>query len=208
MPLVESGLIRFVPPRDFSACTAVTSGDARGDSISGPKKIIMKLHVNWGHASATQLKRVLVDSDGGTSHLANYVDDVLGNCDVCTAFDKAPHVPIAGTSAVLMFNEKAQVDLLFLGDPIVAHAMHVISKNSLLRPVQSKNPQEVWGVFCGGRLCTFGPPKCIQMDEGGERQNAICTDFCAERRIKLQFIRSWRSSLVIETSQWACARNL
>ena len=65
MPLVESGLIRFAPPREFSACTAVTLGDAQGDGISDLKKIIMKLHANWGHASATRLIRVLVDSDVG-----------------------------------------------------------------------------------------------------------------------------------------------
>ena len=82
LPLVESGLLRFVPPKDSSACTAVTSGDARDDSISDPKKLTMRLHVNWGHASATQLRRVLVDSDGGMSHLVSQVEDVFGNCDV------------------------------------------------------------------------------------------------------------------------------
>ena len=29
-----------------------------------PKKIIMKLHANWGHASAQQLNRVVADADG------------------------------------------------------------------------------------------------------------------------------------------------
>ena len=81
LPIVESGLIRFSPPREFSACTAVTLGDAQGDGISDPKKISMKLHANWGHASATQLRRELVDSGGGVPHLA----------------DKAPHFLIAAT---------------------------------------------------------------------------------------------------------------
>ena len=134
LPFTESGLIRFAPPREFSACTAVTLGDAQDDNISDPKKIIMKLHANWGHASATQLKRVLVDSDGGMSHLVNQVDQVLETCDVCRAFDKAPHIPIAGTTTVSAFNEKVQVDLLFLGDLIVAHAMDVFPKYSLLHP--------------------------------------------------------------------------
>ena len=67
--------------RAFVLSAAVTLGDARGDIISDPKKIIMKLHVSWRHASATQLaghlvaghgvlvdrtpheRRVLVDSD-------------------------------------------------------------------------------------------------------------------------------------------------
>ena len=33
----------------------------------------MKLHVNWGHASAHQLKRAPVYSDGENVHLANYI---------------------------------------------------------------------------------------------------------------------------------------
>ena len=85
-PLVVCGFIRFVPPRDVSAGSAATLGDARDDSISDPEKVKMKLHVNWGHASATQLGRVLADSGGGMSHLATDVDAVLGNCDVCRAF--------------------------------------------------------------------------------------------------------------------------
>ena len=46
LPLVEGGLLCFVPPKDYSACTAATLGDARGDCISDPKKIIMKLHIS------------------------------------------------------------------------------------------------------------------------------------------------------------------
>ena len=117
----------------------------------------------------------------------NQVDQVLETCDVCRAFDKAPHIPIDGTTTVSAFNEKVQVGLLFLGALIVAHAMDVFPKYSALQPAQSKNPQEVWGVFCAGWLGAFGPPKCIQMDEGGEWKNEIRTDFRTERRIKLQF---------------------
>ena len=128
----------------------MTLGDAREDSLSDPKKIITRLRVYWGHASATQLKRVSVDSEGGSSHYVTHDAEGLGNCDVRRAFDKAPHVPNAGTCAVSMFCEKVRVDLLFLGDLIVLHAMDMFSEYSLLLPVHSKNPQEVWDVSCGG----------------------------------------------------------
>ena len=68
----EDGLFRFAPPENFSACTAVTLGDARDDSVSGHRKIITKLHVNWGHASARQLKRVLVNYHSANYHSENY----------------------------------------------------------------------------------------------------------------------------------------
>ena len=69
------------------------------------------------------------------SRLVAHVDGVLGNCEVCRAFDKAPHLPVAGTSSVSCFNERIQVDLLFSGDIIAVHAMDAFSKYSLLHPV-------------------------------------------------------------------------
>ena len=50
LPLKESGLLRFPTPRKFVACTAVTLRDAQDEGVEGPKKIIMKLRANWGHA--------------------------------------------------------------------------------------------------------------------------------------------------------------
>ena len=64
-PFSEGGLFRFEPPRLFPACTAATLRGARVESAPDPGKVIMKLHVNWGHASARTLKRALADLDGG-----------------------------------------------------------------------------------------------------------------------------------------------
>ena len=69
--------------------------------LSDPDKIKTQLPVNRGHASAQQSKRAAVDSVEDNMHLATYVDEVLEQCEVCRALNKAPHVPIAGT----LFNE-------------------------------------------------------------------------------------------------------
>ena len=103
------------------------------------------------------------------------------------AFEKAPRIPIAGNSSVSTFNEKLQVDLLFSDDLIVLHIMDVYSKYSILTPVRPKNPLEVWDAFVTCWIGIFGPPRAIQMDEGGEWKNEARTDFCADRRIKLFF---------------------
>ena len=76
--------------------------------------------------------RVLVDAGGDNMHVGNYVDGVLGRCEVRRAVGKAPHVPIAGTSTVSISNEKLQAGLLFPGGPIASHATDVTSKYSLL----------------------------------------------------------------------------
>ena len=76
--------------------------------------------------------------------------------EVCRDFDRARHVPIAGTSGVSMSNDKPQVALLSLDDTIALSAMGVFSKYSLVVPARTKNCQEAWGVFSGPRIFIFG----------------------------------------------------
>ena len=54
-----------------------------------------------------------MDAEEDNLSLLRHVEEVVNQCDVCKAFDKAPRAPIAGTSTVAMFNEKLQVDLIF-----------------------------------------------------------------------------------------------
>ena len=88
----------------------------------------MKVHVNWGRGSALQIKRVSADSARDNLHPLRRVDEVLEHRDVRAAFDRAPHVPIAGTPSVSAPNGKLQVDLLFLGDIVALRVMDVSSK--------------------------------------------------------------------------------
>ena len=140
----EDGPYQFEPRHAFSDCKAGTPEDSMDGCLSDPEKTVAKLHVNWGHASARQLERVLVDPDEGTMRPITRVDAASEHCGVRRAFDKAPHAPAAGASAVAMFNEKLQVVLPFLADIIAAHVMEVSSKYLLLMPVRTKNPPEVW----------------------------------------------------------------
>ena len=62
----EDCLYELDPRSTSTACVAVALGDALDPSAPGPKKVVMKLHVNRGHAFAHQSNRVLVVADGDT----------------------------------------------------------------------------------------------------------------------------------------------
>ena len=79
----------------------------------------MKLHVNRGRASGHRSRRM---------DLANSVDEMPGQREVCSDIDRAPQIPIAGTSVASPFGEEKYVDLLFLGDAAARHATAVFSK--------------------------------------------------------------------------------
>ena len=76
-PPTSPSALSFQTPQLFSACKAVTLRDAGNAEISDPNKVIMKLHINWGHASATQIKRAPVDAEGEPQSLLQYVDEVV-----------------------------------------------------------------------------------------------------------------------------------
>ena len=133
----------------------------------------MKMHVNWAHASAQQVARVLVDSDGNSMYLFTRVDEVSQQREVRRAFDEAPKAPSAGASAVAMANEMLQVDFPFPDDIIALQAMDIFHKNSLLKPVRTQNPQEVRDACRSSRIGSFASLMSIQMDEGGEWRNGL-----------------------------------
>ena len=147
----------------------------------------MELHVNWGHASAQQLKQEFMDLDGNNAHLLTRVDGVLAQREVRQAFGKAPQIPVAEASTAAAFNKKLQVDVLPWGDVIASHVMDVFPKYSLLIPSRTKIPREVWGDFCNSWIGVVGPPVSIQMDEYEECENELRTDLRSDRRIKLLF---------------------
>ena len=162
-------------------------GDVTDSCLPYPEKVTIKLHANWGHASAQQVRRVLVDSVGEPIGLLGFVAEVLQHCDVRRAFGEAPHLPVAGTSPVSPFNEKPQLVLLFLDDAIALDALDISYEFSLLIPVRSEKPLEAWDAFCSSRIAISGRPKCMRMDAGDEWGNEIWVDSWAERRIRPQF---------------------
>ena len=102
-PKSPDGGLRFPhTAAGLSSFKAVALGDALDPSESDPEKLTMKRHLNWGNASAHQLKRTLAG-----------VGEVLRKREVRRAFDKAPRSPAAGTSSVSSFNEKLRAGLLF-----------------------------------------------------------------------------------------------
>ena len=66
---------------------------------AGAKNIVLKLHVNRRHASATELEQILVNAGGEDEGLPACADEAFNQCAVCQAFEKAPNLPVAGTSS-------------------------------------------------------------------------------------------------------------
>ena len=62
--------------------------------------IAKKSRVNRGNTPASQLKCILKDADGVGVAAPKVAGSVVEECDICAAFDEAPHLPVAGSLLV------------------------------------------------------------------------------------------------------------
>ena len=140
---------------------------------------------------------------GGAPCLVNFAAESLGQREICGACDKAPRIPIAGTSTASAPKAKLQVDLLFLDDTIASRATDVFAEFSLFTPAHSKNAHEVWRFSCSSPSAIFGAPKCIQMDAGGEKNTKFGRIFDLSAvlpsgfRERVRALGSWKGEMVL-----------
>ena len=120
-----------------------------------------------GNASASQLKRIMVDA--GNVRYASIQVSTVG-------------APFASA-----FTVRAQVDSLCLGEILTAHVLGPLSENSLLALVPLKHPSGVWVASAASWVTDFGGLRCLSMDARGKWASEAWEDSCAERTIRLQF---------------------
>ena len=110
----------------------------------GGRRTGRESHLDWRRASASQLTRILVDAESVSNTALKVAGDEVVQCEVRQVFDVAPHLPIAGTSVVSVFNEKVQVVPDCSDDFIALRANGHCSEYPLLARISSKRPPEVW----------------------------------------------------------------
>ena len=65
----QDGLYQPELPTSFPACKEAELGGALDPGVSDQEKIVMKLRVVWGHASAQHMKLNPSDADGDNQRL-------------------------------------------------------------------------------------------------------------------------------------------
>ena len=104
--------------------------DALNADPRDARSIVRELHSNWGHASAQQLRRILVDAHRASEPAPDVTGEAVTQCDMRQASDKAPRLLAAGATLVSATDENAQDGLPPLGNVIALRAMDLYSKQS------------------------------------------------------------------------------
>ena len=131
------------------------------------KTQILKIHKQFGHASAYNMKKIIKDAGFMDSEIDALVDEVIKECSSCSAYSKPPPKPIVGFTRSDEFNGCVAMDLHQL-EPNVwyIHFIDEFSRYSAAFVIRKKSISAL--VFLRCWISVFGPPSKIFSDNGGE----------------------------------------
>lgn len=80
-------------------------------SSATKQRILLKLHKQFGHASADRLQRLLKSSGNNDTDCQNILQKIVSECEVCQRYRKTSPKPAVGLPLASQYNETVAVDL-------------------------------------------------------------------------------------------------
>lgn len=109
------------------------------------KKQIIKLHKQFGHASAHNLKKLMANAGMMDNQTDKLIDNVVGECDTCIKYKKPAARPVVGLSKANDFNQTVSMDLHSLDQNLwYMHVIDEFTRFAMHRSFETKTPQSVY----------------------------------------------------------------
>lgn len=133
------------------------------------KQMIIKLHRQFGHASAEKINKLLNDAGIKEPDILKLVEQVCDDCNLCAKFRKTPSRPAVSLPMATEFNETVAVDLHKLDDSaLLLHMIDLFTRYSAGSIIKSKASPVFVDNFLKSWMSKFGSPKRLFSDNGGE----------------------------------------
>ena len=149
-----------------------------GSSAKDVKKIALKLHRRFAHARSERIIKLL-ENAGKTDKALKFELKTLDNsCDFCLKHRRSAPRPVVSLPLANEFNELVSMDLKLIKGVWVLHCIDYLTRFSTAHPLRTKTAQEVIEKFLLIWISTFGSPKKVLSDNGGEFTGEKWDAFC------------------------------
>ena len=176
------------------------------EPIAQKKKIVMKLHKQFGHPSAQKLRLLLTNAGLKDPEILDEVDSFSSKCEVCAKFRKTPSRPVVAMPIATDFNEAVAMDLKvwdFKHGVYILYLIDIATRYTKARVIYSKT-QDVIVENVISMWIAEGPgsPSKFLSDNGGEFSNESYTEMCENFNI-----RECKTAVESPWSNGLCERN-
>ena len=151
------------------------------------KQTILKLHKQFGHASAENLKKLMQNAGIKNTEVYRDMTEIVEKCDVCARHKKTPPKPVVGMPLAEDYNHTVAVDLHELDRNVwYFHMIDVYTRFSAAVIVRNKRAPTIVENFMKHWIAIHGPPKVVLSDNGSEFNNEEFRDMCQNFNIEVK----------------------
>ena len=149
------------------------------------KKTLLKLHLQFGHASAEKMILLLKDAKIWNSNYSTIINQIVTNCEICQRFKKTPSKSAVALPMARYFNDVVSLDLKKWEDGYILHIIDMWTRYSISIYIKNKQPQSVIDHLMKRWFSVFGKMKAILSDNGGEFSNEEMREIASILDLKL-----------------------
>lgn len=156
-------------------------------SLAEKHKILMKLHRQFGHASADRLQRLLTSSGNKDAECSVILEKIVSECGTCQRYSKTKPKPAVGLPLASQYNETVAVDLHELEPGVwYLHIIDQFTRFSAGSILTTKKSSEIVKHFVHVWISVHGPPQKLFSDNGGEFNNDEVRDMAENFNIEIK----------------------
>jgi hypothetical protein len=131
-------------------------------------KTLVKLHIQFGHASSEKLVSLLKDAKKWDKEYTQMLENITKSCDICKRFAKTPSRPVVALPMASSFNEVVAVDLKKWEGGHILHIIDMWSRFSMSTFIRRKRPSDIIEGLMVKWISIFGVMGALMSDNGGE----------------------------------------
>ena len=160
-------------------------GAARQQEV---KRTIVRLHRNLGHPTNNELAKMLEQKNASPELIEAARSH---ECPVCHLHQRPSSVPVSSAPKTSSFNERVQVDTLWITPPNHVRALPVLMMSDAMtrllaaRLLPTEDSEEFIRAIEKAWIRSFGPMKILQVDEHRAWSSDKIRSWCSENGIEL-----------------------
>ena len=166
---------------DVCPCTKDNLVVLQSSNSNDKRKNAIKLHKQFGHPRADQLKSLLKMAGKHDKELFSEIDKLAQSCETCLRYKIPGSKPIVCMPLATQFNDTVSMDLKVYDDKKGIYFQHMIdtfTRFSMVKVLRSKDKETIIESIFTHWISIFGRPRRFLSDNGGEYNNHHFIDLC------------------------------
>ena len=140
------------------------------------KKVLEKLHAQFGHRSKQSFVNLLKAADKWDDSFSKIIDKIIDGCEGCVLRRKTPDRPVVAMNMANDFNQVVSIDLKVWEDKYILYMVDVFTRFTVGEVIKDKKPETIVDKIMRHWIKYFGIMEGIISDNGGEFVSHLMSD--------------------------------